>query len=556
MLSFLFQNKKNYLSKMKKYNFKENVMFMRNGDTVYLVSSDGKILNEHSTNLTSNNYQGAYYRKISEDFYISFVIVVSCMDVINIFSVEHGSIFKEGKEISECIRNKYICEVVPEDISKNNIKDISIIDVMSTSTESELLATIYVRGCGIEGGEKDAYVLVKFILDKNLKLENIERIQIICDDVDVINSCITNGSTYDLKTYFRYNSHSNILYTLDKNYIFAISLKEKKLLYKVLISNTLRKTDFRFINGGENGRLAVKAVQRDSGDLKQIFVLDSLGNIYSSKVTGSSSVEVLSIKNSLVYYLINDLFSESVIVDYKKRNCQLGVINLKYYDGERINEDYLLETSYDESTNEFSTAPLNFQVSIINTVTRKETTKILSHSDTTERRRSRILKLTNTLGFLKKSGLGIVDLQKQLDIPDNEEGCSYDTFYFTYVIDRDLNQIFCCNEESEIVLIDEDYSDIAFICVNKYNQSVLHCYNNKGEELYKVDFTKVEGIEPENNKYIFDISGFHKVFKDDIIFLHLTNDNLTVKHAYHSIIFYDLKNNKILYNNQGGSCWW
>lgn len=540
---------------MKKYNFKENVMFIRNGDTVCLVSSDGKILNEHSTDCTSDKYQGAYYRKISEDFYISFIIVISCMDVINIFSVEHGSIFKEDEEISEYIRNKYICEVVPEDISKNNINDISIIDVMSTNTESELLAIVYVRGCGIEGDEKDAYVLVKFILDKNLKLENIERIQIMCDGVDVINSCITNSDTYDLKLCFRYDSHSNILYTLDKNYIFAISLKEKKLLYKVLISNTLRKTDFRFLNGGENGRLAVEAVPRDSGDLEQVFVLDNLGNIYSRKVVASSSVEVLSVKNSLVYYLINDIFSESVIVACGKPNCQLGIVNLKYYNGERIDEDYLLSSSYDESTNEFSTEPLNFQVSITNTVTRKETTKILSHSDTKERRRSRIFKLTNTLGFLKKSGLGIVELEKQLDIPDNEEGCSYDNLYLTYVIDRDLNQIFYCGEKTEVVLIDEDYSDIAFICVNLYDQSVLRCYNNKGEELYKVDFTKVEGIEPENNKYIFDISNFHKVFKDDIIFLHLTNDDLIAKHTYHSVVFYDLKNNRVLYNNQGES-WW
>lgn len=552
---FPFSKTKNYLSKMKKYNFKENVMFIRNGDNVYLVSSDGKILNEHSTDCTSDKYQSAYYRKISEDFYISFIIVVSCMDVINIFSVEHGSIFKEDGEISECIRNKYICEVVPEDISKNSIKDISIIDVMSTSTESELLATVYVSGCGIEGDEKDAYVLVKFILDKNLKLENIERIQIMCDGVDVINSCITNGDTYDLKTYFRYNSYGNILYTLDKNYIFAISLKEKKLLYKVLISNTLRKTYFRFINGGENGRLAVEAVPRDSGDLKCVYVLDNLGNIYSRKVVASNSVEVLSVKNSLVYYLINDIFSESVIVACGKPNCQLGIVNLKYYNGERIDEDYLLSSSYDESTNEFSTEPLNFQVSITNTVTRKETTKILSHSDTKERRRSRIFKLTNTLGFLKKSGLGIVELEKQLDIPDNEEGCSYDNLYLTYVIDRDLNQIFYCGEKTEVVLIDEDYSDIAFICVNLYDQSVLRCYNNKGEELYKVDFTKVEGIEPENNKYIFDISNFHKVFKDDIIFLHLTNDDLIAKHTYHSVVFYDLKNNRVLYNNQGES-WW
>lgn len=534
---------------MKKYNFKENVMFVTNGDNVYLVSSDGKILNEHSTNCTSDKYQGAYYRKISEDFYISFVFVVS-MDVTNIFSVEHGSIFKEDEEISEYIRNKYICEVVPEDISKNNIDAISIIDVVPTSVKTELLAVV-----NIEGGEKDAYVLVKFILDKNFKLENIERIQIICDGVDVINSCITNNDTYDLKPCFRYDSHSNILYTLDKNYIFAISLKEKKLLYKVLISNILRKTYFRFINGSENGRLAVEAVSIDSGDLKQVFVLDSLGNIYSSKVS-ACSIEVLPIKNSLVYYSINDLISESVIVDYGKSNCQLGIINLKYYNGERIDEDYLLSSSYDESTNEFSTEPLNFQVSITNTVTRKETTKILSHSDATERRRSRIFKLTNTLGFLKKSGLGIVELEKQLDIPDNEEDCSYDNLYLTYIIDRNLNQIFYCGEKTEVVLIDEDYSDIAFICVNLYDQSVLHCYNNKGEELYKVDFTKVEGIELENNKYIFDISNFHKVFKDDIIFLYLTNDDLIAKHTYHSVVSYDLKNNKVLYNNHGGSCWW
>ena len=539
---------------MKKYNFKENVMFIRNGDSIYLVSSDGKILNEHSTNCTSDKYQGAYYRKISEDFYISFVFVVSFMDVINIFSVEHGSIFKEDEEISEYIRNKYICEVVPEDISKNNIDAISIIDVVPTSIKTELLAVVNIEGLGIEGDKKEAYVLVKFILDKNLKLENIERIQIMCDGVDVINSCITNGGTYDLKTYFRYNSYNNILYTLDKNYIFAISLKEKKLLYKVLISNTLRKTYFRFINGGENERLAVEAVPRDSGNLKQVFVLDSLGNIYSSKVS-ASSIEVLSIKNSLVYYSLNDLISESVIVACGKPNCQLGIINLKYYNGERIDEDYLLSSSYDESTNEFSTEPLNFQVSITNTVTRKETTKVLSHSDTKERRRSRIFKLTNTLGFLKKSGLGIVELEKQLDIPDNEEGCSYDNLYLTYIIDRNLNQIFYCGEKTEVVLIDEDYSDIAFICVNMYDQSVLRCYNNKGEELYKVDFTKVEGIEPENNKYIFDISNFHKVFKDDIIALHLTNDDLIAKHTYHSVVFYDLKNNKVLYNNHGGS-WW
>lgn len=542
---------------MKKYNFKENVMFIRNGNTVCLISSDGKILNEHSTDCTSDKYQGAYYRKISEDFYISFVIVVSCMDVINIFSVEHGSIFKEDEEISEYIRNKYICEVVPEDISKNDINTISITNVMSTSIESELLATVYIRGRGLDGSEKEAYVLVKFILDKNLKLKNIERIRIICDGVDVINSCLTNGdSDISLKTYFKYNSYSNILYILDKNYIFAVSLKEKKLLYKVLISNTLRKTDFRFLNGGENGRLAVIAVPRDLGDLKCVYVLDNLGNIYSRKVVASSSVDVLSIKNSLVYYFLSDLITESVIVDFGKHNCQLDVINLKYYNGERIDEGYLLESSYDESINEFSTSPLNFQVSTINTVTREKTTKVLSHVDTAERRRSRIFKLTNTLGFLKKSGLGIVDLRKQLDIPDNEEGCSYDNLYLTYIIDRNLNQIFCCDEKTEVVLIDEDYSDIAFICVNLYDQSVLHCYNNKGEELYKVDFTKVEGIEPENNKYIFDISNFHKVFKDDIIFLHLTNDDLIAKHTYHSMIFYDLKNNKVLYNNQGGSCWW
>lgn len=537
---------------MKKYNFKENVMFIRNGNDVRLISSDGKIINEHSTSCTSGKYQGAYYQKISEDFYIFFIYVVSRMEVMNIFSVEYGSILKEKQEISEYIRNKYICEVVPEDISKHNIDDFSIIDVMSTNIESELLATVYIRGSGIEGNEKEAYVLVKFILDKSLKLKNIERIQIMCGDVDIINSCLISGDTSDLKTYFRYNLYSNILYILDKNYIFAINLKEKKLLYKVLISNALGKTDFRFINGGENGRLAVRAESKDVGDLSQIFVLDSLGNIYSRKVV-ASSVEVLPIKNSLVYYLFNDLFSESVIVTYGKCNCQAGTINLEYYNGERIDEDYLLGSDYDECTNEFSTAPLNFRVSITNTVTREEIVKVLSHSDTAERRRSRICKLTNTLGFLKKSGLGIVCLEKQLDIPDNEEGCRYDIVYFTYVIDRNLNQIFCCGEKSKVVLIDKDYSDIAFIYVNGHDQSVLHCYNNKGEELYKVDFTKVEGIEPKNNKYIFDISNFNKVFKDDIIALYLTNDDLIAKHTHHSIVFYDLKNNKVLYNNHGGS---
>ncbi len=539
---------------MKKYNFKENVMFIRNGDNVYLVGSDGKILNEHSTDASSDKYQGAYYRMISEDFYISFIFVISCMDVINIFSVEHGSIFKEDEEISEYIRNKYILEIVPENISRHNIDSISIIDVMPTNVKTELLAVVNIEGRDIRGGESSAYVLIKLILNKNFKLKNIKRIRIMYDGVDIINSCISNGETSDLKTYFIYNSHSNILYTRDKNYIFAISLKEKKLLYKVLISNTLRETDFSFINGGENGRLAIKAVPRNLGDLKLVFVLDSLGNIYSSKVV-ASSVDVLPIKNSLVYYSLNDLISESVIVKYEKSNCQLGIINLEYYNGERIDEDYLLSSSYDESTNEFSTAPLNFQVTVTNTVTRKEITKVLSHSDTKERRRSRIFKLKNTLGFLKKSGLGIVSLHKQLDIPDNEEGCSYDNLYFTYVIDRDLNQIFYCDEKTNVVLIDEDYSDIAFIYVDLRDQSVLHCYNNKGEELYKVDFTKVEGIEPENNKYIFDISNFNKVFKDDIIALYLSNDDLISKHPCHSVVFYDLKNNKVLYNNYGGS-WW
>ena len=480
------------------------------------------------------------------------------MDVINIFSVEHGSIFKENEEISEHIRDKYICEVVPEDISKHNIFTISIIDVKSTNIKSELLAIVYINGLGLDGGDKEAYVLVKFILDKSLKLKNIERIRITCDGVDIINSCLINIDCHksDLKIFFNYNSYSNILYILDKNYISAISLKEKKLLYKVLISDTLKKTDFRLINSGENGRLAVMAITRDLGDLKTIYVLDNLGNIYSRKVIASSSVDVLSIKNSLVYYLINDLFSESVIVTDVKRNYQLGIINLEYYNGERIDEDYLLESSYDETNNEFSMLPLNFQVSTINTVTKERTSKVLSYSDTTEKRRSRIYKLSNTLGFLKKSGLGAIHLEKQLDIPDNEENASYDTFYFTYIIDKNLNQIFCFNEKSDVILIDEDYSDIAFICVNGYDQSVLHCYNNKGEEIYKVDFTKVEGIEPENNRYIFDISNFHKVFKDDIIALHLTNENIIAKHICdHSIVFYDLKNNKILYNNQGGS-WW
>ena len=542
---------------MKKYNFKENVIFLKNDSSVYLVSSDGKILNEHSTDCACDKYQGAYYRKISEDFYISFIFVVSCMDVINIFSVEHGSIFKEDEEISEYIRNKYICEVVPEDISKHNIFTISIIDVKPTNIKSELLAIVYINGLGLDGGDKEAYVLVKFILDESLKLKNIERIRIMCDGVDIINSCLINIDCHksDLKIFFNYNSYSNILYILDKNYIFAISLKENKLLYKVLISDTLKKTDFRLINSGENGRLAVMAITRDLGDLKTIYVLDNLGNIYSRKVIAGSSVDVLSIKNSLVYYLINDLFSESVLVTDVKRNYQLGIINLEYYNGERIDEEYLLESSYDETNNEFSMSPLNFQVSTINTVTKERTTKVLSYNDTTEKRRSRIYKLSNTLGFLKKSGLGAIHLEKQLDIPDNEENASYDTFYLTSIIDRNLNQIFCFNEKSDVILIDEDYSDIAFICVNGYDQSVLHCYNNKGEELYKVDFTKVEGIEPENNKYIFDISNFHKVFKDDIIALHLTNENLIAKHTYQNIVFYDLKNNKVLYNNQGGS-WW
>ena len=40
-----------------------------------------------------------------------------------------------------------------------------------------------------------------------------------------------------------------------------------------------------------------------------------------------------------------------------------------------------------------------------------------------------------------------------------------------------------------------------------------------------------------------------------MIALHLTNENLIAKHISHSVVFYDLKNNKVLYNNHGGT-WW
>ena len=529
------------LSKMESYSFKENALVIMSYhiNKFKIVNSNGEAI------IAGDLNENEPVEIITENIFITLTLKWGWHIHIN----KIYSILKE--DIIFDFNDKVLYQLLPIEIkSSYGFPDleIDICKIIPTGVKTEFLAiisTYYWK----KTAEMD-YHLVKIIFDEDFNLKEMKSIKLLYDcnlfpiskyiPQKTINHCVL------------YSFQEDILFVVDEEKEILIAVggiisNKEQMLYKVSIPHIRDNFSFNMFDL-QFGWILIQINQAYE------YTVDNLGRVYvkddshpNSDITLSTTM--LTRNNYYTYRyrrcyrhvnITESLSIEPRLKSIKNRSYYLTNLDKSNYKV-RFGEDTFLEILQGSTT-----LDVDFTIwatCIFNNKRKKLLfTNIISKCNLWDRYKEYFPSqpyVESTIGFTKKNGICLISIYS---ISKDQR--------IRVVLNKDLDIIFRTIGEQEqvgkIYLVDEDYSDIAFIYVGRRFTtewkwgSVILCYNNKGEKLY----------EQEVNFGIADYT-FHKVLNGDIVVFMSNEDYTGYNHEYFhpSADYHNYNCNKALFFN-------
>ncbi len=524
---------------MENYSFKENALVIMSyySNEFRIVNSNGEVI------IAGRLDENELVEIITENIFITFTLKWGWhLHVNKIYSILKENIIFD-------FNDKVLYQLLPIEIKSScgfPDLEIDICKIIPTGVKTEFLAII-----STYYWKKPAemnYHLVKIIFDEDFNLKKMKSIKLLydCNLFPIAKYIPQKTINYNVL----YNSQEDILFVVDEEKeilaaVGGIVSNKEQMLYKVLIPHIRNNFGFNMFDL-QFGWILIRINQAYE------YTVDNLGRVYVKDDGHPNSAIILSTtmltRNNYYTYCYRRCFervniTESLSIEprfksIKNRSYYLTNLDKSNYKV-RFGEDTFLEILQGSTT-----LDVDFTIwatCIFNNKRKKLLfTNIVSKCNLWNYYRENFPSrpyVESTIGFTKKNGICLVSIysiDQQIRV----------------VLNKDLDIIFHTLGEyvGKIYLVDEDYSDIAFIYVErrfidwKFG-SVILCYNNKGEKLY----------EQEVKFGITDYT-FYKVLNGDIVVLTSSEDYTGYNHNYfhpsadyhnyncNKAIFFNLKN--------------
>lgn len=526
---------------MENYSFKENalVIMSYHSNEFRIVNSNGEAI------IAGRLDENELVEIITENIFITFTLKWGWhLHVNKIYSILKENIIFD-------FNDKALYQLLPIEIKSScgfPDLEIDICKIIPTSVKTEFLAiisTYYWK----KTAEMD-YHLVKIVFDEDFNLKKMESIKLLydCNLFPIARYIPQKTINYNVL----YSSQEDILFVVDEEKEILIAVggivsNKEQMLYKVSIPHIRNNFGFNMFDL-QFGWILIRINQAYE------YTVDNLGRVYVKDDGHPNSAIILSTtmltRNNYYTYCYRRCFervniTESLSIEprfksIKNRSYYLTNLDKSNYKV-RFGEDTFLEILQGSTT-----LDVDFTIwatCIFNNKRKKLLfTNIISKCNLWNYYRDNFPSqpyVESTIGFTKKNGICLVSIYS---ISRDQQ--------IRVVLNKDLDIIFHTLGEhvGKIYLVDEDYSDIAFIYVErrfidwKFG-SVILCYNNKGEKLY----------EQEVKSGITDYT-FYKVLNGDVVVLTNSEDYTGYNHKYfhpsadyhnyncNKAIFFNLKN--------------
>lgn len=526
---------------MENYSFKENalVIMSYHSNEFRIVNSNGEAI------IAGRLDENELVEIITENIFITFTLKWGWhLHVNKIYSILKENIIFD-------FNDKVLYQLLPIEIKSScgfPDLEIDICKIIPTSVKTEFLAiisTYYWK----KTAEMD-YHLVKIVFDEDFNLKKMESIKLLydCNLFPIARYIPQKTINYNVL----YSSQEDILFVVDEEKEILVAVggivsNKEQMLYKVSIPHIRNNFGFNMFDL-QFGWILIRINQAYE------YTVDNLGRVYVKDDGHPNSAIILSTtmltRNNYYTYCYRRCFervniTESLSIEprfksIKNRSYYLTNLDKSNYKV-RFGEDTFLEILQGSTT-----LDVDFTIwatCIFNNKRKKLLfTNIISKCNLWNYYRDNFPSqpyVESTIGFTKKNGICLVSIYS---ISRDQQ--------IRVVLNKDLDIIFHTLGEhvGKIYLVDEDYSDIAFIYVErrfidwKFG-SVILCYNNKGEKLY----------EQEVKSGITDYT-FYKVLNGDVVVLTNSEDYTGYNHKYfhpsadyhnyncNKAIFFNLKN--------------
>lgn len=539
---------------MENYSFKENalVIMSYHNNEFRIVNSNGETI------IAGCLDKNELVEIITENIFVTLTLKWGWHLHIN----KIYSILKEN--IIFDFNDKALYQLLPIEIKSScgfPDLEIDICKIIPTGVKTEFLAiisTYYWK----KTAEMD-YHLVKIVFDEDFNLKKMESIKLLydCNLFPIAKYIPQKTINYNVL----YSSQEDILFVVDEEKEILVAVggivsNKEQMLYKVSIPHIRNNFGFNMFDL-QFGWILIRINQAYE------YTVDNLGRVYVKDDGHPNSNIILSTtmltRNNYYTYCYRRRFervniTESLSIEprfksIKNRSYYLTNLDKSNYKV-RFGEDTFLEI-FQGST----TLDVDFTIwatCIFNNKRKKLLfTNIISKCNLWNYYRDNFPSqpyVESTIGFTKKNGICLVSIYS---ISKDQQ--------IRVVLNKDLDIIFHTLGEhvGKIYLVDEDYSDIAFIYAERRFidwkwGSVILCYNNKGEILYEqevkfgitdytfykvlngdiVVFTNNEEYTGYNHKYFHPSADYHNYNCNKAIFF-----NLKIKNNY--IVCPEIENN-------------
>lgn len=526
---------------MENYSFKENalVIMSYHSNEFRIVNSNGETI------IAGRLNENELVEIITENIFVTLTLKWGLhLHVNKIYSILKENIIFD-------FNDKALYQLLPIEIKSScgfPDLEIDICKIIPTSVKTEFLAIIstyyWKKAAGMD------YHLVKIVFDEDFNLKKMESIKLLydCNLFPIARYIPQKTINYNVL----YSSQEDILFVVDEEKEILVAVggivsNKEQMLYKVSIPHIRNNFGFNMFDL-QFGWILIRINQAYE------YTVDNLGRVYVKDDGHPNSAIILSTtmltrNNYYTYcyrrcfervYITESLSIEPRFKSIKNRSYYLTNLDKSNYKV-RFGEDTFLEILQGSTT-----LDVDFTIwatCIFNNKRKKLLfTNIISKCNLLNYYRNNFPSqpyVESTIGFTKKNGICLVSIYS---ISRDQQ--------IRVVLNKDLDIIFHTLGEhvGKIYLVDEDYSDIAFIYVErrfidwKFG-SVILCYNNKGEKLY----------EQEVKFGITDYT-FYKVLNGDIVVLTKSEDYTGYNHKYfhpsadyhnyncNKAIFFNLKN--------------
>lgn len=541
---------------MENYSFKENalVIMSYHSNEFRIVNSNGEVI------IAGRLDENELVEIITENIFITFTLKWGWhLHVNKIYSILKENIIFD-------FNDKVLYQLLPIEIKSScgfPDLEIDICKIIPTSVKTEFLAiisTYYWK----KTAEMD-YHLVKIVFDEDFNLKKMESIKLLYDcNLFPIAKYIPQKT---INFNVLYSSQEDILFVVDEEKEILVAVggiisNKEQMLYKVSIPHIRNNFGFNMFDL-QFGWILIRINQAYK------YTVDNLGRVYVKDDGHPNSAIILSTtmltRNNYYTYCYRRCFervniTESLSIEprfksIKNRSYYLTNLDKSNYKV-RFGEDTFLEILQGSINTTLDVDFTIWATCILNNKRKKLLfTNIISKCNLWNYYRDNFSSppyVESTIGFTKKNGICLVSIYS---ISEDQQ--------IRVVLNKDLDIIFHTLGEhvGKIYLVDEDYSDIAFIYVERRfidwkSGSVILCYNNKGEKLY----------EQEVKFGIADYT-FYKVLNGDIVVFTSSEDYTGYNHKYfhpsadyhnyncNKAIFFDLKikNNYIVCPEMGNN---